>query len=260
MSGAWSRRKVQCAAPSPTPTPTNAPNIENVTCPFLKTVLNTGDLEVKPVYRISELVAVAIDAGLSPSEVANHVNGNFRNVPTRMMDIFNMEGNPNEHKTSTGILDCPSNFPAEVGPEGSNCADDPVVGNKKCTSVGDCRVGNVTRMMTAFNLFYSAADEDADGFLTLREIEAVAPKYNTKEGRFGALSDINDGGHLNGEEGEIEGTIEGAFRLLIHVFGETCMQISRTRLQRVMIDAQYPEGYTFPSTRLCPEDPEEPEE
>jgi hypothetical protein len=199
-------------------------------------------------------MAVAIDAGLSPLQVANHVNGNFRNVPTRMMDIFNMEGNPNEHKTSTGILDCPSKFSAEVGPEGSNCTDDPVVGNKKCSSVGTCTVGDVARMSTAFNLFYNAADEDADGFLTLAELKAVAPKYNTKEGEFGAQSDINDGKHLNGEEGEILGTIEGSFELLIHVFGETCTQISKTRLQRVMIDAQYPEGYTFPSARLCQEE------
>ena len=67
---------------------------------------------------------------------------------------------------------------------------------------------------------------DENGRLTLDEIKAVAPKYNTKEGEFGAQSDINDGGHLNGEEVEIEGTIEGAFRSLIRVFGETCMQIS----------------------------------
>ena len=26
-----------------------------------------------------------------------------------------MEGNPNEHQTSTGVLDCPSTYPAEVG-------------------------------------------------------------------------------------------------------------------------------------------------
>merc|ERR1712107_821221 len=57
-----------------------------------------------------------IEAGLDPLIAREHVAGNFANIEVfnkngeQVMDIFDMEGNPNEHIFSTGIHDCATEY------------------------------------------------------------------------------------------------------------------------------------------------------
>merc|ERR1712113_1382067 len=141
--------------------------------------------------------------------VTGHVNnGNFRDVPTMMMDLFDMEGNVNEHQSSTGILDCETTYP-EVG--NGTCVFDSVTGNNKCpTPNKNCRTQTVVR--TKF-------DEE-------RAPDSVDFNHGTQTG--------------NEEHDEVEGTVAGAFRFLIQVFGETCDSITVESLETVVIDSMYP--------------------
>merc|ERR1712203_700723 len=55
----------------------------------------------------------------------------------------------------------------------------------------------------------------------------------------------------NTEHEEVEGTVAGAFRFLVTVFGEECDSITRGSLETVLIDNRYPSHCTFPSPRKC---------
>jgi len=226
-----------------------------VTCPFLRTSLKAGILVTKPEYTKEELLDFSTQAGLARSVAEKHIDGNFRNIPTGRMNIFDMEGNPNEHVTSTGIMDCPSKFPSEVGSDASDCKTDDVIGNLKCAPVGGCVNGAFEREKKAFEFLQAQADTNHDGILTPAEFTAVQPKYSTTaDNTFGRLSDINDGQSLDFNVG---GTIAGSFDLLTRVYGETCTSITVATLKLVTIDRQLPSHYKFPSSRICGADDEE---
>merc|ERR1711933_639676 len=60
--------------------------------------------------------------GQEPFDPSGHVASNFQFNAPGLIDIFNMEGNPNEHDLSTGINDCETIYP---------CFDED--GRGKCT-------------------------------------------------------------------------------------------------------------------------------
>merc|ERR1719150_2022923 len=205
-------------------------------------------LPVRDVYRQDDLMEVTIMAGLDAASVMGHVNdGNFRDVPTMMMDLFDMEGNVNEHQSSTGILDCETTYPEEGN---GTCIFDAVTGNNKCpTADKNCRTETLVR--TKFDVFIAAADTNGDNIITGAELDAVEILYND-DGRMPDSVDFNHGTQTgNTEHDEVEGTVAGAFRLLTQVFGETCDSITVESLETVVIENMYPSHYTFPSSRNC---------
>jgi hypothetical protein len=223
-------------------------DVSQVICPFLATLIKQEALPVRDVYSQDQLSDVTIMAGLDAESVMGHVNdGNFRDVPTMMMDLFDMEGNVNEHQSSTGILDCETNYP-EAG--NGSCTFDAVTGNNKCPTVDkNCRTETVVR--SKFDAFISAADVNRDNKITGAELDAVEKLYDD-ETQSPESVDFNHGTQTGNEEHpEVEGTVAGAFRFLIQVFGESCDSISVESLETVLIDNMYPAHYTFPSSRNC---------
>merc|ERR1712173_362337 len=120
------------------------------------------------VHRQDDLTELTMGAGLDATNIMGHVNnGNFRDVPTMMMDLFDMEGNVNEHQSSTGILDCETTYP-DAG--NGNCVFDAVTGNNKCpTANKNCRTETLVR--NQFEIFIEAADTNTDGKITGDEFD-----------------------------------------------------------------------------------------
>merc|ERR1712173_97769 len=163
------------------------------------------------------------------------------------MDLFDMEGNVNEHQSSTGILDCNTTYPEEGN---GTCVFDSVTGNNKCpTPNKNCRTASVVQ--NKFEAFFEAADNNKDGNITFEELDAVETLYNDETASPQSV-DFNHGTQTgNTLHEEVEGTVAGAFRFLVTVFGEECDSISRASLETVLIDNRYPSHYTFPSSREC---------
>jgi len=230
------------------PSTRNCLDVSSVICPFLATMIKQGALPVRDVYNQAELGNVTIMAGLDATSVMGHVNnGNFRDVPTMMMDLFDMEGNVNEHQSSTGILDCETTYPEEGN---GTCVFDAVTGNNKCpTPNKNCRTEDVVR--AKFDAFFKAADNNTDGKITGEELDAVEELYDSEELEPSSV-DFNHGTQTgNTEHDEVEGTVAGAFRFLVTIFGEECDSITKASLEKVLIDSEYPSHYSFPSSRVC---------
>jgi len=86
-----------------------------IICPFLSTLVSEGALPVKQEYTKAELREATELAGLDEETAETHVDGNFLNNPIGTQDLWNMEGATNEHVTSTGISDCPTEITDCVG-------------------------------------------------------------------------------------------------------------------------------------------------
>merc|ERR1719266_2701497 len=153
-------------------------DVSAVICPFLATMIKQGALPVQDVYRQDDLTQLTTDAGIDQTTVVAHVDdGNFRDVPTMMMDLFDMEGNVNEHQSSTGILDCETTYPEEGN---GTCVFDAVTGNNKCpTPNKNCRTEDVVR--AKFDAFFKAADNNTDGKITGEELDAVQELYDSED-------------------------------------------------------------------------------
>jgi len=215
-------------------------NINSIICPFLSTLVNEGVLPVRQAYTKEELGAATMQTGLSAEITMPHVNSNFVNQPTGIQDIFNMEGAPNEHFTSTGITDCKTTF--------EDCQGE--LGTRSCQTftARTCKIPNFER----FEEMFSAADVNKDGFMT-RE-EANAPFLTA-----GILPpDTNR--RLEGEERQLqalrypevdsnpigEGNLPGVLGLMMTIFGETKDMISKDRLAAVFLTRKFPVGFTLP--------------
>jgi hypothetical protein len=139
-----------------------------------------------------ELQEFAMQAGRNPETAEAHTEDNFLNIPTGMISLFDMEENPNERQTNTGISDRPCAYPAEVGGLGFGWTVDSVVGNAKCGQApgSGCINGDVAREAQASNLFLKVADTITDDKLTMLELVAAEPLYNTiANTEIGILSD-----------------------------------------------------------------------
>lgn len=85
-------------------------DIQKIICPFLSTMINENALPVQQYYSADQFIDFLANAGVPYSTILPHVNSQFRRIYTNKMDIFNMEGLPNEHVTSTGITDCETDY------------------------------------------------------------------------------------------------------------------------------------------------------
>lgn len=237
-----------CSPPTTTTTTTTNFDTSTVICPFLATLLNEGALDKKNVHTAQELADVSIAAGLPNSTVQGHTfEGNFRDIPSMRINVFDMEGNVNEHLTSTGITDCPSSYPISSS---TNCPLDSVTQAPKCpTPDTGCR-RNATFVQEKFDTFFRIADTNSDGFLDVDELEPAEEQYNSVLGNL-LTPDVNFGLHVQPPH-PVEGRIHGAFTMFTEVFGEECRRISRATLQRTVVENRYPSHFTFPNQRNCP--------
>jgi hypothetical protein len=159
-------------------------------------MIANGALENKAVYTRFELQEFSQDAGVPRRDAKAHTEGNFLNIPTGLIDLFDMEGNPNEHQTSTGIADCPSPFPAQTG-NLNNCRFDQIVGQIKCTPTLSCQTPQKARR--AFDIYINAADKfPKDGILTAAEFLAAELMFNQTVFRK-SLFDPSNGGNGVGQ-------------------------------------------------------------
>eukprot|EP00929_Paragymnodinium_shiwhaense_P062002 TRINITY_DN30959_c0_g1_i1.p1 TRINITY_DN30959_c0_g1~~TRINITY_DN30959_c0_g1_i1.p1 ORF type:complete len:386 (-),score=42.85 TRINITY_DN30959_c0_g1_i1:295-1323(-) len=196
-------------------------NIHMITCPYLSTLVNEGELPLRDEYTRDELQDIMIASGMRLEDVRRASAANFDNNPTNKQDIFNMEGAQNEHATSTGISDCATAF--------RHCKM--VYGFPVCkteTPNPNCGLPNTD----AFNNFVSSIDVNQDDFITPQEMQ------DAEDNGAYPVIDTNPFG---------KGTIFGATSALLSLFGqhdESGIWVSD--LRRVMIDRRFPRnGYWF---------------
>jgi len=200
-----------------------------ITCPFLSTLIHEGDLHVKDSYTAKELMDITIAAGLDADSAKGHIAANFKDIPSNEIDIFNMEGLPNEHFSSTGINDCNSCvFKCRKHKDG----------HQECQTTTPNKTCGVPSQQR-FDEFFQIADSNGDGVLTATELKSS--EDDLPENDFNPIGD---------------GTIVKSFQALIDIFGvPPKMKISRDALKTINVDRRYPATFTFPSTdntRLTP--------
>jgi len=192
-----------------------------IICPFLGALVNEGKMAVKTSYHRDELRDVTIAAGLDPATTEKHIQSNFKDIPSGLIDIFDMEGLPNEHWTSTGINDCTTHV--------SNCRTHRD-GHKVCsTSTPDKMCG--TPNAALFDNFFRLADVNDDNVLTSAELANVEGKVQPND--FNAIG---------------EGTISGSHQFLIDIFGDNQQSITREALRTISLDRRFPANFAFPPT------------
>eukprot|EP00929_Paragymnodinium_shiwhaense_P044344 TRINITY_DN2274_c0_g1_i2.p1 TRINITY_DN2274_c0_g1~~TRINITY_DN2274_c0_g1_i2.p1 ORF type:complete len:482 (-),score=64.79 TRINITY_DN2274_c0_g1_i2:242-1687(-) len=208
-------------------------NFGKIICPYLSTLINEGVWEVKSEYTKEEMDAILVASGIDSSFVSGHSAANFANNPNHVQDIYNMEGASNEHKTSTGITDCPTTF--------SDChvRED---GIETCTThTPECGVPNEA----IFGEFVAKVDADADGFITSEELREAVDKNSLP------VADVNPFGR---------GDIFVSCDAVIRVMGEWKNRISVADLHRVFILRKFPlNGYFFGRTSIPPPETTHPE-
>jgi hypothetical protein len=188
------------------------------------------------------------------------VAANFENIEVfkdgeQVMDIFDMEGNPNEHIFSTGIHDCATEYTecdhgddlgddkrgikrckASTLHKAPRCSptakskDFPNVRNfkrfwKKVTGSKNKKYMNLDQLAkwTAIEDSYKGTDAASSADLPHPKIE-----------EFGTV-DVNPIGG---------GTIGGSHQLLIMVFGKHG-KIDKASLERISLERRYPKGFKF---------------
>lgn len=200
-----------------------------IICPFLSSMIHDGFLPLKAEYTKDELEILTLDAGLDPAFTKSHIEGNFKDIPTGRIDVFNMEGLPNEHHTSTGINDCNtffSNCAVRTGPHWRGTPSN----YKVCQSKTEpCLVPSQPH----FDLFALKADADQDGIITYKELEEADSE---KDDVF-FVNDINEIGG---------GTISGAFSFLVDIARDQACGMSAGLMQRINMDRMMPSNFEFP--------------
>merc|ERR1711953_931859 len=189
-----------------------------IICPFLGALVNERKLAVKTLYHRDELRDITIAAGLDPAITEKHIQSNFKDIPSGLIDIFDMEGLPNEHWTSTGIHDCTTLF--------SNCRTHPD-GHQVCdTSTPDKMCGTPNAAM--FDNFFRLVDVNYNNVLTKAELANAESKV--------PFNDLNNIG---------EGTISASHQALIDIFGDNGQSITREALRTISLDRRFPANYVF---------------
>jgi hypothetical protein len=195
-----------------------------IICPFLGVMIQEGFLPVKDSYTREELQSLTETAGLPSSVAELHTASNFKDIPSGTLDIFGMEGLPNEHKTSTGIHDCATLY--HDCKKHSNgiftCQSEvDIVGFQSCQAA----LPNLVK----FEDFWSVADANSDNILTRAELEAGDEFYSVVDANPIASGDI-----------------VGSFGFILDIFGSGGA-ISKQDLQRVFIERRSPSHYVFGS-------------
>lgn len=221
-------------------------NTTKVICPFLAALVNEGVIDpAQQVFSKDELFELAVDAGLCNESATAEMEENFRNIPTEQVNIFDMEGNINEHLLSTGINDCRTLFPTGFwGTRPFACANDSVTGAPKCRTPDKTCLEVVPYKRAKFEQFWRVADTNDDLVLSKSEACAAQERYET------LTNDANTGIQA-GAGTLVLGNICGAFGILIEAFGETCDNITKSSLELVLINNSFPHNYSYPSERKC---------
>jgi len=201
----------------------STPSQSLIICPFLGAMIQDGFLPVKDSYTREELQSLTETAGLPSSVAQLHTASNFKDIPSGIIDIFNMEGLPNEHKTSTGIHDCATLYHDCKHSNGIYTCESEVdiVGFKSCQAA----LPNSVK----FEDFWSVADANSDNILTRAELEAGDEFYSVVDANPIASGDI-----------------VGSFGFILDIFGSGGA-ISKQDLQRVFIERRSPSHYVFGS-------------
>lgn len=134
-------------------------NVNFIICPFMSTLVNMGALPLKQTYKRQELSDATTLAGLDPSVTEEHVADNFENDLDGIFDLWNLEGETDEHQSSTGINDCSTSA--------TYCQGSP--GRRSCqtsTARNTCTLPN----SGLFNQFVLAVDTNHDGYITVQEL------------------------------------------------------------------------------------------
>jgi len=200
-----------------------------IICPFLSAMIHDGLLPRKAEYTKDELEILTLDTGLDPTLTRGHIEGNFKDIPTGRIDVFNMEGLPNEHHTSTGINDCNtffSNCAVRTGPHWRSTPSK----YKVCESKTEpCLLPSQPH----FELFVLKADADRDAEITYKELEDADSGKNDEF----FVNDINEIGG---------GTISGAFSFLLDIARDLVCGMSTSLMQRINMDRMMPSNFEFP--------------
>jgi len=202
------------------------PNIHGITCPFLGTLVHEKVLN-GCVHTKEKLLEVTLASGLKEDLAVAHIESNFKNNPSGIQDVCDMEGALNEHKTSTGINDCPTDF---GGTEGlcSMPHDDYAAVCPSKTPNKECGVPNAN----VFGDFFVDIDADGDNYITVTELQQRADEWQ--------FNDANPIGL---------GSISGSFGLMLEIFGQPgpgCVQsIYRPELERLVLERRFPHGFVF---------------
>jgi hypothetical protein len=200
-----------------------------IICPFLSSMIHEDFLPRKAEYSKDELEKLTLDAGLDPALTSAHIEGNFKDIPTGRIDVFNMEGLPNEHHTSTGINDCNtffSNCAVRTGPHWRRIPSK----YKVCESKTEpCLLPSQPH----FDLFVSKADANQDDDITYKELAAAD---SGQDDEF-FVNDINEIGG---------GTISGAFSFLLDIARDQVCGMSTGLMQRINMDRRMPSNFEFP--------------
>jgi len=194
-----------------------------IICPFLGTLVNEGHLAPQEEYTEEEMTQVSIKAGFYRIVAKAHSRANFKVLGSDKIDIFNMEGLPNEHLSSTGITDCHTDFFSCGGPFSSGPC-------KSNTPDKNCGVPNLAK----FETFWTLADTNKDGKVNAAELRAVT---KGRKGFIGTPVDSNPRAKL---------TMKSAYGLFFALFGEKDNEIAKERARRVLIDRRLPEGHKYP--------------
>jgi hypothetical protein len=199
----------------------STPSQSLIICPFLGVMIQEGFLPVQDSYTREELQNLTETAGLPSSVAELHTASNFKDIPSGTIDIFSMEGLPNEHKTSTGIHDCATLYHDCKHSNGIYTCESEVdiVGFKSCQAA----LPNSVK----FEDFWSVADANSDNILTRAELEAGDEFYSVVDANPIASGDI-----------------VGSFGFILDVFGSGG-GISKQDLQRVFIERRSPSHYVF---------------
>jgi len=207
-----------------------------IICPFLGTLVNERVLPVKQKYSKNELQEVTMKSGLRFLDAKEHVDGNFKYTVftgnSQFQDIFNLEGATNEHKMSTGINDCPTS-----GMFNLNGTCRKVGGTFHCpgntTGNKNCGIPSASK----FNNMFSVFDTNNNGYIEAPELAEGAIIQHVFVTKRLKLADRNVFG---------EGTISGAFNLILKIFGEEPAFISRDKLRKVFIERKFPRNFRWP--------------
>lgn len=199
-----------------------------IICPFLSTLIHERAIPIQDSYEREELMAVALNAGLSQEETTLHIHAQFRNIRSNKIDIFALEGLPDEHYSSSGINDCETDYThwdeCPVGQPGTSTQ-----GVRVCQSIACDRPTNDE---VIHNTFWEHFDAEKSGYLTEKNLKAKA------EGWASFSNDIN-------RDPGVEGYIEDAYTFLMHVFKDGGSFLTRQEFNRLVMERQYTVGYTF---------------
>jgi len=193
---------------------------------------------VLPKYTEEQLMCATEASGLPvDDDFRAHMQGNFGNFNAdadgiKRMDIFNMEGQMNEHLTSTGITDCVSTFSGRA--DNSQC---PLIRRQRVCPTPDKNCGVPSRRK--LDEFWDTFDVGAtrDGFMSVEELTAKRDFFNNNFRQF----ERNEGAG---------GQIHGAHIFLMQTFADG-RRMSKEDFIRVSIERLAPTSFNFDTQRCC---------